>query len=180
MKNTTHIITFLLITPYLITSCDYIIKKEKENIENKQSIANDKLEADLLLIATQQNLNTIALCEAIEKTNADDTLKNVASKIKQEQIKIYNSLQFIANENMILVANTPRPVSQNILFIDNNNLNADDFSNQIQKNLDVQKEVLDSLVKESDDPMMLFVAEENITKLKSNIEISELTLESLK
>lgn len=180
MTNKIYKITFFLIITYSLISCDYIIKSDKEKIESRESIANDKLEADLLVMATQQNLNTIALCEAIEKTNADDTLKNVANKIKQEQIAIYKSLQSIATENMILVANTPKTMSKNLLFIEDNRWDTNAFVCQIQENLDVQKEVLDSLVKESDNPIMLLVAEENIIKLKSNIMTSELTLERLK
>lgn len=75
-----------------------------------------------------------------------------------------------------LVKNTSYTANLNI---DENKL-ANKFIAQVQSNLDVQKEVLDSLIKGSDNKEILLVAEQNIEKLKSNIKITLNTLESLK
>ena len=138
------------------------------------------MEANLLLKATRKNLKTIALCTAIENNSKDAEVIEAVRIIKNEQKEILESLQKIAKENMISVPNLVRKASYTTKLNTDKNKLANKFIAQVQNNLDVQKEVLDSLIKGSNNQKILLVAEENIEKLKSNIKITSNALESLK
>lgn len=170
----------MLTLVFFFSSCNFILKEDNAKAINTIAVQQNKLEADLLLKATRKNLNTIALCTAIEKNSNDIEVIKAVQIIKKEQKAILKSLQQIAEENMISVPNLVKNTSYTAnLNIDENKL-ANKFIAQVQSNLDVQKEVLDSLIKGSDNKEILLVAEQNIEKLKSNIKITLNTLESLK
>lgn len=174
MKN-----IYILIAAMLFVSCDLIIVKKEEKDVLRESIINDKIEASLLSKATQKNLNIIELCNQVEDTNLNSEIITVAKKIKKEQLEILENLQNIAKENMILVANSTKikPLKNDLSREENIKKI---LIHQIKENLDIQKEVLDSLLEKSNNKDITLVAEESIQKLKGNIDTTFNTLKLLK
>lgn len=181
MKMSIKLENIMMLTlVFFFSSCNFILKEDNSNSINTAAVQQNKLEANLLLKATRKNLKTIALCTAIENNSKDAEVIEAVRIIKNEQKEILESLQKIAKENMISVPNLVRKASYTTNLNTDKNKLANKFIAQVQNNLDVQKEVLDSLIKGSNNQKILLVAEENIEKLKSNIKITSNALESLK
>ncbi len=181
MKKTTYNLILFLAGINIFTSCEYIIKKDRHSTKKTASVRNDKLKAKLLVRATQQNLNTIALCRILENVNTDPKTKNAIHTIIDKQVEMYENLQSIAKENLVLVAISPKiqPVDTEVLK--NEEAAKDDFLLEIQQNLDIQKDILDSLTTTSSNKdIVLEVAKDSVEKLRTSIEVTECTLENLR
>ncbi|MFC4635427.1 hypothetical protein ACFO3O_16070 [Dokdonia ponticola] len=176
-KTTINKITSLLLMVILVFSCNQI-KEEKSTV--KEKIQNDKLEAVLIVKAAQQNLNTIALCDAVEKLEENQQIKNVATSIKQEQQKIFESLQYLASENMISVASEPTYQPDVLKYFKEENIVTTDILGNIKDKLETQILVLDTLRKQTDENNIEIAAKQYIKTLKENKELTQITLESLK
>ena len=161
----------------LVFSCNQI-KEEKSTV--KEKIQNDKLEAVLIVKAAQQNLNTIALCDAVEKLEENQQIKNVATSIKQEQQKIFESLQYLASENMISVASEPTYQPDVLKYFKEENIVTTDILGNIKDKLETQILELDTLRKQTDENNIEIAANQYIKTLKENRELTQITLESLK
>ena len=176
MRQFLKITTIFLLVFLTFGSCESRVQRKSKNF--KELVINDQIEADLLLMATQENLNTIALCDAIRQANVEPEVLLAAQTIRKEQEMIYQDLKAVARENMILVATRARRLPAYTL---DEEIYADSTAlEQLQKNLDVQKEMMDSLMSESNKREMLKVAQQSIKRIQSNIEITEETLESLR
>lgn len=83
----------MLTLVFFFSSCNFILKEDNAKAINTIAVQQNKLEADLLLKATRKNLNTIALCTAIEKNSNDIEVIKAVQIIKKEQkaiLKVYN------------------------------------------------------------------------------------------
>lgn len=172
-KQNIKTITIVLLITISSVSCDFIIKKgTNTNHINKTAVSKNKKEASSLLIASQKSLNTIALCKVLKKELTDKKVLKPINEIEQKQVIIYKNLQKVASENLILIANAPNQI------IDTNAIQEKKLIAQIQENLKIQKDVFDSLTKQSNNQNIRNISEENIIKL--NVESTKLTLEKLK
>ncbi|WP_299676055.1 hypothetical protein [uncultured Dokdonia sp.] len=178
-KATIRIITSLLLTIVFVISCKKIINSKEGSKVVNEKILNDKLEATLLVKAAQNNLNTIALCNAVEKIEEDQEIKSVAIAIKEEQQKIFDGIQNLASENMISVASKPTYQADVLKYFKNENIVTVDILDNIKDKLETQIEVLDTLRLKTDDNAIELAVEEYLEVLKENKAITQNTLESL-
>ncbi len=179
-NNTIQIIITLFLMAVFVFSCKQIINSQDEKLLINERIQNDKLEATLLVKAVQQNLNTIALCDAVEKLEEDQEIKNIAASIKQEQQKIFKSLQHLASENMISVASEPTYQPDVLKYFNDESIVTTDILGNIKNKLETQISVLDTLREQTDEDNIEIAATEYIKTLKENKELTQFTLESLK
>ena len=103
-------ITLVTLVVINFNSCDYFIKNkasEKARVTRiNNGILTDKDEAKLLVMASQNNLDVIALCKIIRKEeNVDEKVKNLLGEIKEEHIEILEKYNEVAMENVISIPN---------------------------------------------------------------------------
>lgn len=176
-KTTINKITSLFLIIILVFSCNEI-NEQKSTLNEK--IQNDKLEATLIVEAAQQNLNTIALCDAVETLEENQEIKKIAISIKEEQQKMFESLQYLANENMISVASKSTYQPDVLKYFNNENIVTKDILGNIKNKLETQILVLDTLRQQTDENEIELAAKEYIQTLTENKELTQYTLESLK
>ncbi len=176
-KNTYLTIGFLALLS--TASCDFIFVDKSEKGQQANVVETAKIEADLLLIAAEKNLSCISWCETIEKATLDEDLKTAAQTIKQSQLEIAKHLQTTAQEHMVLVANKlPLNVPRSKQIEELENYQVQSFK-KLRDNLKFQRHVMDSLLRQSDDTTIRGMAQASIIEIKSNIEITQHTLERL-
>lgn len=178
MKRNTIKTTVSFLMILIIISCKETITAEQKLI-NIEKVQNDKLEADLFIEATQHNLNTIALCDAIAETEKNQEVKDIAINIKVSQQKILNKLQNLAEENMISVASKPTYQLNVLKYLKNEEVVTTDILETIKNKLETQIEVLDTLRRNTDDDQIEFATQGYIEIIKVNKELTQHTLESL-
>lgn len=176
-KTKINKIASLFLMIMLVFSCKQI--KEEKSIVNEK-IQNDKLEAKLIVKAAQHNLNTIALCDAVKTLEENQKIKNIAISIKEEQQKMFESLQYLAGENMISVASKSTYQPDVVKYFNNESVSTSDILGDIKNKLETQILVLDTLREQTDEDDIEIVAKEYIKSLKENKELTQFTLESLK
>lgn len=175
-KATISTIAPLFLMIILVFSCKQM--EEEKSIVNEK-VQNDKLEATLLVEVVQQNLNTIALCIAVEKQEEDQKIKNIANSIREKQQKMFESMQYLAGENMISVASKPTYQPDVLKYFNNENVITIDILGNIKNKLETQISVLDTLRQETDENEIELAAKGYIKILKENKELTQFTLESL-
>lgn len=99
---------FLFVTlMLLLNSCDYILTDHKSDsiyqTNRREKIANNK-EVARILVATSNNvINVINTCQAIEASDTDTTIKQPIAQLKNAQLKIYDSIRTTSSEALITI-----------------------------------------------------------------------------
>lgn len=175
-KATISTIPPLFLMIILFFSCK---QEDEQKLIVNEKIQNDKLEATLLVNVVQQNLNTIALCDAVGKQEEDQKIKNIANSIKEKQLKMFESMQHLASENMISVASKPTYQPDVLKYFNDESVITLDILRNIMNKLDAQILVLDTLREQTDEDAIEIATREYIKTLKENKELTQFTLESL-
>lgn len=169
----------LLIWLSILLFC-YACKKESKDTgrepEVLRQIEEDKEEAKLLVQATQNSLNTIALCKLIEKEASPLAL--AAAQIKREQETFFDDFQKVASKNLVSISSTPSVVVQQSIIATTPDLQAEKIFNAINNNLEEQVQALDTLI-ETGDWDTKNLAKAHIQSIKNKNNIVEQLLEGL-
>lgn len=130
----------------IVVSCDHILKNKSEKQQVEEQIKEDKKEATLLVSTTQNTLNTISLCEMIEKSQSDEQIKETIKIIRKSQEQLLADFQQAATQNLVSVASRSNIAidKKRDSLISNNTVAA--VLNQIDQNIDSQIQVLDTLI----------------------------------
>jgi hypothetical protein len=170
-----------------LTSCDWIINKKDNNQSitgiNQTRIDTNKDEAKLLVLASQNNLDIIELCQVIKDAETKNEIKHLADELEKTHTKIFNEFKDLAQEKLISI-----PRHSNIdTEIVNTTINEKIKNEFIEENLELiaekinkQIELLNKLSKTTNNKEFRELSKKANSILTSNLVKTEVTLNKLK
>lgn len=132
----------------MVVSCESILNNSNKKQQIEIQIKEDKKEANLLVNTTQNNLNTISLCEIIEKSQSDTVIKETVQIIRKSQEQMFADFQEVASENLVSVASRSNIVLSKGIDSLVHNGNPNIVLSKIDRNMNLQIQVLDTLIEQ--------------------------------
>lgn len=101
IKSNKAILLFILFSISCLTmaSCEKKIKEEK-------SIANTKIDAQVLIEIAESNLKVVAITQKAQEREMENSSRTVFQKTENDHVELKNKIKKIAKDNYIIIPNT--------------------------------------------------------------------------
>ncbi|MFD1062012.1 hypothetical protein ACFQ1Q_02040 [Winogradskyella litorisediminis] len=156
------------------------ISCNNSNAKNTSNVDDFKVEANYLTELAKENLSIINVCKTLDTLSLQEELKSTVDTIKEEQNKIQDNIKQLADNSIVLIANT---TDEEYKVVDSLTEDTEEVKKAlefIQYKRERQLQILDSLEKIESDKRTKKVADDLKKTIQSNIYITKKTLERLK
>lgn len=163
-------------------SCDWMINKKHNNDNifgtNKTRIEIKKDEAKLLVMASQNNLDVIELCQLIKDTKTKSSIKKLANDLENTHAKIFNEYEELAEEKLISIPKHAN-ITTDIKYNSDNTLIKENLK-LITKKINKQIILLNKLAKTTNNEDFRALSKKANSVLKSKLAKTEDSLNKLR